>query len=499
MQAAVIATRRTLDLAVRHRHRFHVLHVSTAEETRLLADHHGLITGEVCPHHLLFSVDDYARLGTLVQMNPSLKTREDNEALWQALRDGRLQVIATDHAPHTLEEKQRPYPQSPSGLPAVENSLPLMLDQVHRGRCTLPQVVHWMCDAPARVWDIVDKGRIAVGYHADLVLVDMHKTAMVRNEEQETKCRWSPWHGTELQGWPVRTWVLGREVFRDGRLDAPSAAARPSSITPAADTGERWTHERHVRALKEVLMKLQGKTAVVTGGGSGIGLGIARALAGAGCRVVIAGRSEEKLRQAAAAWTGQPPLLVHPVDVADRPSVGQLFAWAQQQLGHIDILVNAAGINIKNRSMAAMAPAQWDELLAVNATGAYNCCYAVLPQMRERRDGLIINISSISGKRAIALGGIAYCASKFAMSALGTAVGNEESAHGIRVTNIYPGEVNTPILASRPEPVSEERKAAMLQPEDFADVVVAIAALPPRAHVPELVIKPTVQGRQGYV
>lgn len=105
-------------------------------------------------------------------------------------------------------------------MPAVENSLALMLNEVNRGRCTLEQVVHWMCDAPARVWDIVDKGRIEVGYDADLVLVDMHKRATIRDEEQLTKCRWSPWHGTTLVGWPVRTWVLGREAFRHGVIDA---------------------------------------------------------------------------------------------------------------------------------------------------------------------------------------------------------------------------------------------------------------------------------------
>jgi dihydroorotase len=216
--AALIATKRAIDLAFRHRHRFHVLHVTTAAETELLADHRGLITGEACPHHLLLSVEDYARLGTLVQMNPSLKTREDNEGLWRALQDGRLQVVATDHAPHTLEEKQRPYPASPSGLPAVENSLALMLNEVHRGRCTLEQVVHWMCDAPARVWDIVGKGRIEVGYDADLVFVDLERSREVRNEEQVTKSGWSPWHGVRLTGWPVRTWVMGREVYNDGRF-----------------------------------------------------------------------------------------------------------------------------------------------------------------------------------------------------------------------------------------------------------------------------------------
>jgi dihydroorotase len=218
-RAALIATRRAMDLAHRHRHRFHVLHVSTGAETELMGDHRNLVTGEACPHHLLFNVDDYARLGTLVQMNPSLKTGDDNRQLWRALADGRLQVIATDHAPHTLEEKRRAYPDSPSGIPAVENSLALMLNEVHHGRVTLEQVVHWMCDAPARVWDIVGKGRIAAGYDADLVLVDLERVAEVRNEEQVTKCGWSPWHGERLVGWPVRTWVMGHEVYRDGQFN----------------------------------------------------------------------------------------------------------------------------------------------------------------------------------------------------------------------------------------------------------------------------------------
>lgn len=221
--AAVIATRRTMDLARRHQHRFHVLHVSTGDETDLLADHGNLITAEACPHHLLFNIDDYARLGSLVQMNPSLKTADDNRRLWQALLDGRIQVIATDHAPHTLEEKRRPYSPdhggSPSGLPAVENSLALILNEVNRGRCSIEQVARWMCDAPARVWDIVGKGRIEVGYDADLVLVDLNKAATVRNADQETKSRWSPWDGVTLTGWPVRTWVQGQEVFRDGKIN----------------------------------------------------------------------------------------------------------------------------------------------------------------------------------------------------------------------------------------------------------------------------------------
>ena len=217
--AAVIATKRAIDLAIRHRHRFHVLHVSTGAETELLRDPQGLITAEVCPHHLFFNIDDYERLGSLVQMNPSIKTSADNESLWRALKDGRIQVIATDHAPHTLEEKQQPYPKSPSGLPAVENSLALMLDSVNAGICSLESVVHWMCDAPARVWDMVGKGRIAEGYDADLVLIDLGKKQTVRNEDQQTKCKWSPWHGVALQGWPVHTFVHGQTVFKDGQFD----------------------------------------------------------------------------------------------------------------------------------------------------------------------------------------------------------------------------------------------------------------------------------------
>ena len=235
--AAVIATKRAIDLALRHRHRFHVLHVSTAAETELFRDHQGLITAEVCPHHLFFNVDDYERLGSLVQMNPSIKTAADNEGLWRALKAGRIQMIATDHAPHTIEEKQQPYPKSPSGLPAVENSLALMLDCVNAGICSLESVVHWMCDAPARVWDMVGKGRIAEGYDADLVLVDLGKKQTVRNQTQVTKCGWSPWDGVSLQGWPVRTLVKGHTVFLNGQFDE---TVRGSEIEFDHSLGGYW-------------------------------------------------------------------------------------------------------------------------------------------------------------------------------------------------------------------------------------------------------------------
>lgn len=252
-----------------------------------------------------------------------------------------------------------------------------------------------------------------------------------------------------------------------------------------------WADEReHHGDWTGMSLGLEGKTAVVVGGGSGIGLGIATALADAGCRVALGGRRASLLEEICGRDSR---LIAHPIDVADRDSVGTFFKWARQELAQIPIFVNSAGINIRTRTMGDMTPAQWDQVMQVNATGAYNCMYEVLPEMRQRRDGLIINISSIAGKRALTLGGVAYCASKFAMTALGTCVGNEEADRGIRITNLYPGEVNTPILENRPEPVSDQRKAEMLQPEDVGRMVVAICMLPPRAHVAEMVIKPTVQ------
>jgi NAD(P)-dependent dehydrogenase (short-subunit alcohol dehydrogenase family) len=240
-------------------------------------------------------------------------------------------------------------------------------------------------------------------------------------------------------------------------------------------------------------MKLHGQTALITGGGTGIGLGIARAFAAEGCRVAISGRREEPLRTAAASWQGPNAMIWHACDVADLDSVRKLFDWAKRELKQIDILVNAAGVNIKTRKMSEMTPEQWNYVLGANATGAYYCMREVLPAMQQRRSGLIVNISSISGKRATALGGVAYSASKFAMAALGTAVANEYASTGVRITNVFPGEVNTPILEHRPNPVSDAQKAAMLQPEDVGQLVLAIACLPPRAHVPEVIIKPVHQ------
>jgi dihydroorotase len=223
--AARISAARALDLARRHRHRFHLLHVTTADELALLRDAKAdavlapLITAEACHPHLFFSDADYARLGTRLLQNPSVKTQADQDALWAALHDGTLDFVATDHAPHTPEEKAQPYPLAPSGMPSIENALALMLDAVHRGRCTLEQVVQWTSTRPAAAWHVAGKGQIAEGFDADLVLVDLSETRTVRNAEQITKSGWSPWDEQALTGWPVGTFVGGQRVFWRGYFD----------------------------------------------------------------------------------------------------------------------------------------------------------------------------------------------------------------------------------------------------------------------------------------
>lgn len=231
-------------------------------------------------------------------------------------------------------------------------------------------------------------------------------------------------------------------------------------------------------------MDLKNKIVLVVGGAGGIGLGIAKALAAEGCTVAVADCSREALKKVSG------DLLCHVCDVTDRRQVAELFEWLAGEVGSIDILVNSAGINVGNRMLANIDPADFDACLAVNTTGTFNCIHAALPIMRKKRSGLIVNIVSLAGLRVMLLAGLPYCVSKFATGALGTFVNLEEAAKGIKVTNIYPGETNTPIVDKRPSPPPPERRAAMLQPEDIAACVVAVAKLPPRAVVPELVITP---------
>jgi NAD(P)-dependent dehydrogenase (short-subunit alcohol dehydrogenase family) len=238
------------------------------------------------------------------------------------------------------------------------------------------------------------------------------------------------------------------------------------------------------------MSRLMGKSVLITGGGSGIGLASARVLLQEGAQVAISGRDEAKLRRAAEELKAGDRLIYHAADVSDGGQVQALVQEVTRRLGRIDILVNNAGLNIKERSFRELTPENWHLLLGANLHGAYYCMNAVVPQMRARRDGLIVNINSISGKRSGPLGGLGYNAAKFALRGLAMGLAAEEKDNGIRVSSIYPGEVNTPILEARPVPVSGERRQAMLQPEDVAAAVLLIATLPARASIPELVIMP---------
>lgn len=240
-------------------------------------------------------------------------------------------------------------------------------------------------------------------------------------------------------------------------------------------------------------MSRKPETAVVTGAGSGIGKGVAQALAALGLRVALVGRDRAKLEAAKASLgAGADRAIIAPCDVSDVQAVAEAAQAIEQAFGSIDVLVCNAGTNVRNRALDVLTPEDWDLMIRTNLTGPFNLLKAILPGMRARKDGLVVQICSISGVRASTLGGAGYSASKFGQAALGLCLGREAREEGIRSTVIYPGEVNTPILDARPVPVSPERKAAILQPEDVAAAVRFLVELHPRARVPELVITPTV-------
>ncbi len=218
VECALIATKRAVDLARRHGKRLHVLHLSTAEETDFLRGlpPEGLITTETLPQYLWLDASHYARLGTRLQMNPPVRDARHGEALWAGLLDGTIACIATDHAPHTLDEKALGFGKAPSGMPGVELSLPLMLHAVAEGRCSIRHVVRWMCEAPAHIYGIVGKGRLVVGGDGDVTLVDRKAQRTVRADDLHTRAGWSPFEGWTLTGWPTMTVLGGRPVYRDG-------------------------------------------------------------------------------------------------------------------------------------------------------------------------------------------------------------------------------------------------------------------------------------------
>lgn len=234
---------------------------------------------------------------------------------------------------------------------------------------------------------------------------------------------------------------------------------------------------------------LKERAVLITGGGSGIGLAAAKLFLEQGARVAITGRDAAKLRRAAESLGGD--VLHHPADVGDPDQVQTLVDKVLKSFGALDILVNNAGANIKERTMRQMTPAKWRQMVAANLDGAFYCVLAALPHMIERQQGLVINVNSISGKRASPLGGIAYVAAKFGLRGFAMGLASEEKTSGIRVSSIYPGEVDTPILENRPQAVSDEHRARILKAEDVAAAVLFVANLPPHVCIPELIITPS--------
>jgi dihydroorotase len=215
-EAALLATQRALTLAAAAGRRIHVLHVSTAAEMRLLGEHKDIATVEVTPQHLTLAAPGcYEQLGTLAQMNPPIRDEGERACLWQAVQQGIVDCLGSDHAPHTLEEKAKPYPTSPSGMPGVQTLLPVMLDHVNAGRLTLERLVDLTSAGPARVYGIAGKGRIAVGYDADLTLVDLGATRRIENRWIASRCGWTPFDGVTVKGWPVMTMLRGAIVMHE--------------------------------------------------------------------------------------------------------------------------------------------------------------------------------------------------------------------------------------------------------------------------------------------
>ena len=222
VETARLATARLLALARRLDRPVHVLHVTTAEEMDLLAGHRALASVEVTPQHLtLVAPGCYERLKALAQMNPPIRDARHQDALWAAVRSGIVDVVGSDHAPHTLEEKAGEYPDTPSGMTGVQTLLPLLLDHAHAGRLGLERVVDLTSAGPARVFGLPGKGRIAVDADADLVLVDSSRRETITNARVKSRCGWTPFDGMEVTGWPVATVLRGHVVMRDGEVLGP--------------------------------------------------------------------------------------------------------------------------------------------------------------------------------------------------------------------------------------------------------------------------------------
>ncbi|WP_287285326.1 dihydroorotase [Mesorhizobium sp.] len=219
--AALRCTERLVRIARQVRARIHVLHISTAEEIVFLEQHKDVATCEATPHHLTLSADDYAQLGTLIQMNPPVRASRHCDGIWRGIAQGIVDVLGSDHAPHTLAEKAKPYPASPSGMTGVQTLVPIMLDHVNAGRLTLQRFVDLSSHGPQRIFGMARKGRIAAGYDADFTIVDLKRRETITNAQAGSKAGWTPYDGRRVTGWPVGTIVRGRRVMWEGEIVTP--------------------------------------------------------------------------------------------------------------------------------------------------------------------------------------------------------------------------------------------------------------------------------------
>lgn len=219
VESALNATRRIVALGKKTGRLLHILHISSGDEMRFLAQHKARVTVEALPHHLTLSAPEcYERLGTLAQMNPPVRDAAHQAALWEGIRNGTVDCLGSDHAPHTLEEKAQTYPQSPSGMTGVQTLLPIMLDHVHHGRLSLERLVDLSSAGPARIFGIAAKGRIALGFDADFSIVDLKARHLIENRWIASRANWTPYDGMTVHGWPIATILRNRVVMRDNSL-----------------------------------------------------------------------------------------------------------------------------------------------------------------------------------------------------------------------------------------------------------------------------------------
>ena len=219
VECAMSSTRRVVKIAERYNKKIHVLHVTTKDEVDFLAMHKKNVTFETTPQHLtLYAPDCYDKLGTYAQMNPPLRTKEHYDRLWVAIKNNIVDVLGSDHAPHLKVNKDKVYPDTPSGMPGVQTIFPVMLDHVNSGKLSLEQLINLMCENPCRIFGIKNKGYIKEGFDADLTIADMNKEVVIKDEMIASKCGWTPFNNYKVKGFPVGTIVNGNLVMSDGKV-----------------------------------------------------------------------------------------------------------------------------------------------------------------------------------------------------------------------------------------------------------------------------------------